>query len=141
MTNIINKKTNLVEYTKVDNLDDALNLQKQIKGHHEYEGYCKDNYDFASKEYGFMVTNNGDIFFVYDTNEHTKTLSGIKTFGEKLLNKVSAAHCLHNGAFYFCNIDKKSNQILFFDCPLKRDDNTRKVSFKDKFILTTDRVA
>ena len=61
------KNTNIVEFTKFDNLDDALNLQKQIKGHHEYEGFVKDNYDFASKDYGFMVTNKGDIFYIYDT--------------------------------------------------------------------------
>ena len=140
MTDIINRNRKLVEFSKVDNLDDALNLQKQIKGHHEYERYCKDNYDHASKEYGFMVTNNGDIFYVYDTNER-RTLRGIKTFGEKLLNKVSATHCLHNGAFYWCVIDKTDNKICFADVPLKRDDNTRKVSVDEQFILTTERVA
>ena len=30
MYEIINKNRKLVEFTKVDNLDDALNLQKQI---------------------------------------------------------------------------------------------------------------
>ena len=141
MNNIINRNRKLVEFTKVDNLDDALNLQKQIKGHHEYEGYCKDNYDFASKEYGFMVSNNGDIFYVYDTNESTRTFSGRKTFGEKLLHKVSATKCLHDGPFYWCVIDKTDNKICFADVPLKRDDITRKVSVAEQFILTTQRVA
>lgn len=135
MNNIINRNRKLVEFTKVDNLDDALNLQKQIKGHHEYEGYCKDNYDYASKEYGFMVTNNGDIFFVYDTSESNRS------FGEKLLNKVSASHCLHNGPFYWCVIDKTDNKICVSDVPLSRENNTRKVSVTEQFILTTERVA
>ena len=138
MNDIINRNRKLVEFTKVDNLDDALNLQKQIKGHHEYEGYCKDNYDFASKEYGFMVSNDGDIFYVYDTNESTR---GRKTFGEKLLHKVSATKCLHNGSFYWCVIDKTDNKICCADVPLKRDDNTRKASVGSNFILTTERVA
>tara|TARA_Y100000816_G_scaffold279892_1_gene252647 strand:+ start:50 stop:457 length:408 start_codon:yes stop_codon:yes gene_type:complete len=135
MYEIINKNRKLVEFTKVDNLDDALNLQKQIKGHHEYEGYCIDNYDFASEEYGFMVTNDGDIFYVYDTNEANRS------FGEKLLHKVSATKCLHNGSFYWCVIDKTDNRICFASVPLKRDNNTRKASVDSNFILTTERVA
>jgi len=129
------KNTNIIEFTQFDNLDEALNLQKQIKGHHEYEGYVKDNYDFASDKYGFMVTKKGDIFYVYDTNQ---SRTHHKTFGEKLLNKVSASHCLHNGSFYACEIVNELNKIYFLDCPLKRHDDTRKESVKNKYILTTD---
>ncbi len=132
------KNTNIVEFTKFDNLDDALNLQKQIKGHHEYEGFVKDNYDFASKDYGFMVTNKGDIFYIYDTKN---IRSFNQSFGEKLLNKVSSTHCLHDGAFYACKIVNELNKIYFLDCPLKREDNTRKESVKNNYILTTEWVA
>ena len=82
-----------------------------------------------------MVTNDGDIFYVYDTSESNRS------FGEKLLHKVSASHCLHNGSFYWCAIDKTDNKICFASVPLKRDNNTRKVSVAEQFILTTERVA
>jgi len=73
--------------------------------------------------------------YKYDTNQ---SRTHHKTFGEKLLNKVSASHCLHNGSFYACEIVNELNKIYFLDCPLKRHDDTRKESVKNKYILTTD---
>lgn len=132
---------NIIKYTKFDNLVDALQLQKQIKGRHNFEGYENNiarEAEFASAEYGFMVLTNGDIYSVFDTN----SLKGRhKSFGEKLLNKINNINCLHDGSFYGCKIVKDENVISFFDTPLKRADITRKDSVENNYILTTDRVA
>ncbi len=132
---------NIIKFTKFENLVDALQLQKQIKGRHNFEGYesyiAKEN-NFASAEYGYMVMPSGDIYSVFDTDS---VKGHHKTFGEKILNKVDNISCLHDGSFYGCKIVKDANVISFFDTPLKRADITRKDSVKNNYILTTDRVA
>ena len=106
-----------------NNVNAALELQKELTGSYYYEGFAKSEHDLNVRTTRgnvdeFMVMENGDIYFIF------------KILGERHLNKMVVGSSISGGNLGMVRID--NNEIIpMFDNVVDKGNRAKRQEWAD----------
>ena len=95
----------MIKATKVDNLEAALAISKEIKGHGIYDGYENCKKDAPIVDTYYVDQETGNVFYIFIDDR----------FNLKLLNKLTLHSSLSSQGFNQAMIFEGDNNVVAID--------------------------